>query len=167
MDSHLISRNIISWQDPQYPKFRLNSERMKSFVNLKWPNNLRQKPIKLANAGFFYTGIEDKVICFFCGGGLYKWELDDDPFTEHLKHFNRCSYMQLFVGNESIINQNSSETSSIVNSNITCKICHDTEATIIFVPCYHLVACVYCASCLSYCSICRCKIRRLIKVFIP
>ena len=51
-----VINNIIPWSEPRYPEFKLYSERLKSFISLKWSTNLHQKPKKLANAGFFTRG---------------------------------------------------------------------------------------------------------------
>ncbi|KAM9589755.1 baculoviral IAP repeat-containing protein 7 [Trichechus inunguis] len=51
------------------------------------------RPAQLAEAGFFYTGPQDKVRCFFCCGGLQSWERGDDPWTEHAKWFPRCEFL--------------------------------------------------------------------------
>uniref|UniRef100_A0A8C0TPV6 RING-type E3 ubiquitin transferase n=1 Tax=Canis lupus familiaris TaxID=9615 RepID=A0A8C0TPV6_CANLF len=50
-------------------------------------------PELLAAAGFFHTGQQDKVRCFFCYGGLQSWEQGDDPWTEHAKWFPRCEFL--------------------------------------------------------------------------
>ena len=160
-----VINNIIPWSEPRYPEFKLYSERLKSFISLKWSTNLHQKPKKLANAGFFYTGINDRVICYFCGGGLHKWDIDDDPFREHEKHFSRCSYLRLFKNND-VTTTRFSKASNIINSDFPCKLCYLDEANILFMPCNHLFACICCTSCLTYCSVCRCKINNLIKVYI-
>jgi hypothetical protein len=41
---------------------------------------------KLAQAGFFYTGTEDRVQCAFCLVIIGDWEDDDIPGVEHRRH---------------------------------------------------------------------------------
>ncbi len=41
---------------------------------------------KLAQAGFFYTGVEDRVQCAFCLVIIGDWEDDDIPGVEHRRH---------------------------------------------------------------------------------
>ncbi|ABY65742.1 inhibitor of apoptosis protein 3 [Orgyia leucostigma nucleopolyhedrovirus] len=67
------------------------ADRVKTFIG--WPGV--QNPQDMAAAGFFYTGIKDKVKCFFCDGGLDNWETSDDPYEQHALHFNRCAYVNL------------------------------------------------------------------------
>lgn len=33
------------------------------------------------------VGVEDKVVCFCCNGGLAVWQPEDDPWEEHAKYF--------------------------------------------------------------------------------
>lgn len=64
-----------------------------------WPvNRIKQTPRSLADAGFFYTGYSDRVRCFHCGGGLWNWQDDDDPWVEHARWFPNCAYVMLVKG---------------------------------------------------------------------
>ncbi|GFW29821.1 baculoviral IAP repeat-containing protein 3 [Trichonephila clavipes] len=47
---------------------------------------------RLAEYGFYYTGVSDVVKCFHCNGSLGNWEINDDPLTEHEKHCPNCEY---------------------------------------------------------------------------
>ncbi|XP_067657380.1 baculoviral IAP repeat-containing protein 7-B-like [Haliotis asinina] len=77
-------------------------KRLDSFT--LWPARATQTPAILAKAGFFYTGVEDRVECPFCYGILKKWHKDDDPMLEHIKHFPYCRFIQWDdVGNIPIV----------------------------------------------------------------
>lgn len=52
-------------------------------------------PETLAKAGFYYLNQTDHVCCAWCQGVIAKWEVGDDPFTEHLRFFPQCSRAQL------------------------------------------------------------------------
>ncbi|KAL6480372.1 hypothetical protein MHYP_G00114050 [Metynnis hypsauchen] len=63
----------------------------------------RQHPIsheRLAKAGFYSTGEQDRVICFKCGGGLKDWQPTEDPWEEHAKHYPGCSFLLAEKGQE-------------------------------------------------------------------
>ncbi|XP_071160652.1 baculoviral IAP repeat-containing protein 7-like [Mytilus edulis] len=81
----------ICLEKPKYPKFAKKTTRLSSFDN--WPLYLTQTPEELINAGFFYTGIEDHCRCFFCGGGLRRWEEGDLPWTEHARWYPKCPFV--------------------------------------------------------------------------
>ncbi|XP_047530918.1 baculoviral IAP repeat-containing protein 7-B-like isoform X1 [Vanessa atalanta] len=66
----------------------------------RWPADRAQAPRTLADAGFFYTGIDDQVRCFYCDGGLGKWEAGDAPWSEHAHWFPHCGYVRLVRGQD-------------------------------------------------------------------
>ncbi|XP_032209456.1 baculoviral IAP repeat-containing protein 7 isoform X1 [Mustela erminea] len=72
---------------PAFPGMGSEELRLASFCD--WPLTAMVRPERLAAAGFFYTGQQDKVRCFFCCGGLQSWEQGDDPWTEHAEWFPR------------------------------------------------------------------------------
>ncbi|XP_069746817.1 baculoviral IAP repeat-containing protein 2 isoform X2 [Narcine bancroftii] len=69
--------------------------RLQTFQN--WPSYSSLMPTDLAKAGFYYTGEDDKVACFICGGRLSNWEPGDRATTEHRRHFPSCPFI---LGNE-------------------------------------------------------------------
>ncbi|XP_063417741.1 baculoviral IAP repeat-containing protein 2-like [Mytilus trossulus] len=87
-------------EKPKYPKYAIRTTRLSSFAN--WPSNLSQSPDELVTAGFFYTGIEDHCRCFFCGGGLRRWEVGDLPWTEHARWYPKCQFVAQCMGEKFI-----------------------------------------------------------------
>ncbi|KAH8256995.1 hypothetical protein KR038_001052, partial [Drosophila bunnanda] len=81
---------------PEYPEFAVESARRRTFD--AWPRNLKQKPHQLAEAGFFYTGVGDRVRCFSCGGGLKDWDDNDEPWEEHARWLSQCRFVKLMKG---------------------------------------------------------------------
>lgn len=57
---------------------------------------------RLAQAGFYSTGIADRVMCFYCGGGLKAWQPEEDPWEEHAKHYPGCRFLLTEKGQEFI-----------------------------------------------------------------
>ncbi|XP_046924070.1 baculoviral IAP repeat-containing protein 7 [Lynx rufus] len=76
---------------PAFPGMGSEELRLASFHD--WPLSAVVRPEPLAAAGFFHTGRQDQVRCFFCRGGLQSWEQGDDPWTEHAKWFPRCEFL--------------------------------------------------------------------------
>nr|XP_012295877.1 baculoviral IAP repeat-containing protein 7 isoform X1 [Aotus nancymaae] len=76
---------------PAFPGMGSEELRLASFYD--WPLTAGVPPALLAAAGFFHTGQQDKVRCFFCYGGLQSWKRGDDPWTEHAKWFPRCQFL--------------------------------------------------------------------------
>ena len=75
-----IHKQMDKWI-PQNPSMKCFQDRLKTFKN--WPKQIEQQPKDLAEAGFYYTKIGDKVRCFYCGLTLHKWVKGDDPVCEH------------------------------------------------------------------------------------
>ncbi|XP_033740318.1 uncharacterized protein LOC117327448 isoform X4 [Pecten maximus] len=69
-----------------------------------WPHRRAHDIDLLVNAGFFYTGAEDIVRCFYCDIGLAEWNPDDDPWVEHARHSPECPYLRVQKGQDYINN---------------------------------------------------------------
>lgn len=75
-------------------------ERLASFAGVQHPVD----PERLARAGFYSTGTEDKVKCFSCGGGLKGWQPEENPWEEHAKYYPGCSFLLVQKGPEFVNN---------------------------------------------------------------
>ncbi|XP_078660195.1 baculoviral IAP repeat-containing protein 8-like [Branchiostoma floridae x Branchiostoma belcheri] len=79
-------------QGPKHPE--LASEETRYSTYFRWPLYSPISPRKLAQAGFFYTYIDDQVRCFWCDGGLKDWLAGDDPWTEHARWYGEeCDFV--------------------------------------------------------------------------
>lgn len=74
--------------------------RIESFK--EWPTAMKQTAENMADAGFFYLGVSDKVKCFRCHGLLHRWGARDDPWEEHAKWNKTCTYLLERKGKEFI-----------------------------------------------------------------
>lgn len=82
----------------EFPEFAIETIRLRTFDD--WPKIMKQKPEAMSDAGFFYTQISDRVLCFSCGGGICKWEENDDPWEQHAIWYSKCEYLLLVKGPE-------------------------------------------------------------------
>ncbi|KAJ8390096.1 hypothetical protein AAFF_G00111100 [Aldrovandia affinis] len=71
------------------PNMESFEDRLQSFDGMQHPVDLE----RLARAGFYSTGVPDRVMCFRCGGGLKNWQPEEDPWEEHAKHYPGCSFL--------------------------------------------------------------------------
>ena len=46
-----------------------------------------------------------------------------------------------------------------------CKICLNEGANTLLLPCHHISTCQFCTICITFCPICRCEIKSVIKVY--
>ncbi|XP_056393919.1 E3 ubiquitin-protein ligase XIAP isoform X1 [Hyla sarda] len=93
-DFLLRTGRVVDESEPKFPRYInmcTEEARLTTFKN--WPSYVRVTPKELANAGLFYTGINDQVKCFCCGGKLMNWEPSDMAWNEHRKHFPDCFFV--------------------------------------------------------------------------
>lgn len=75
----------------KFPEYSSFEKRLETYQN--WPSHLRQNPRELAQAGLFFTGSRDLVKCFRCGIGLFDWQWEDNPWIEHTRLSQQCSFI--------------------------------------------------------------------------
>ncbi|XP_054708293.1 putative inhibitor of apoptosis [Uloborus diversus] len=99
-NSNMKNLGIHLHKGPTYPQQSSLSARLRSFSS--WPINSAVSKELLAEAGFFYIGLNDRTKCFHCNGGLCSWEYGDDPWVEHARWFPNCGFLLLNKGSEFI-----------------------------------------------------------------
>ncbi|KFV66793.1 Baculoviral IAP repeat-containing protein 7-B, partial [Dryobates pubescens] len=178
-DYLLRTRQVVDMSDSLYPKnptMCSEESRLNSFHN--WPLNSQLTPEELANAGFYYTGNGDHVVCFHCGGGLQEWKENEDPWDQHAKWFPGCSFVRNekgieFINNvhlrdgsrDSTVNLSTEEKLRRLQEEKLCKICMAKDISVVLIPCGHLVACKECAEPFDDCPLCRTNIMKKQEVF--
>ncbi|XP_064461614.1 baculoviral IAP repeat-containing protein 3-like isoform X2 [Ornithodoros turicata] len=70
----------------------------------RYPATAKGNTERMAKAGFFYTGAQDRTTCFQCGNSLCSWSDEDDPLFEHARWYRDCPYVILQLGDETIEN---------------------------------------------------------------
>ncbi|XP_058067035.1 death-associated inhibitor of apoptosis 1 [Anopheles bellator] len=80
------------------------TDRLRTFTN-RWPVPFVQAE-ELARYGFYYTGSEDTVKCFFCRVEIGMWEEHDNVIEEHLRWSPYCPLLKKRHTNNEPINEN-------------------------------------------------------------
>ncbi|CAF2097710.1 unnamed protein product [Rotaria magnacalcarata] len=86
---------------PVHNNYTLAPHRYETFQS--WPHSeINPLPSieSFVNAGFFYTGANTTVRCFYCNGSLLNWQSSDDPKIEHCRWFPQCAYIRQYVGED-------------------------------------------------------------------
>lgn len=73
-------------------------DRLISFNQSSWMKYIVD-PQALSDAGFYYTGVGDKVKCFCCDGVIGDWNFTDNPWEEHAFWFPNCKFVVAEKGN--------------------------------------------------------------------
>lgn len=94
-----------------FPQLNTSISRLQTFS--RWPQDVGVSPEKLANAGFFSTGLADWVQCFHCGGGLFGWRHGDDPAADHARFYPTCPFIRIARGGDESINNNGWNDNSV------------------------------------------------------
>lgn len=76
---------------PMVPHMRSEEARLQTFSS--WPFDAPIRPQDLAQAGFFYFDVNDRVQCFCCSGMLGGWEIGDTAWGEHARHYPYCFFV--------------------------------------------------------------------------
>ncbi|KAK3585136.1 hypothetical protein CHS0354_034265 [Potamilus streckersoni] len=85
---------------PRSPSYQSFGARVSSFA--KFPNYNDINIQDIANAGFYYTGVDDMVRCYWCDLSLKEWEFGDDPYIEHAKYVPDCNHLMTTKGKQFI-----------------------------------------------------------------
>lgn len=60
----------------------------------RWPRDNPVEPLELAKAGFYSTGVDDRVVCFKCDLHLRQWKTGDNPWKEHKLFSPQCPFLK-------------------------------------------------------------------------
>ena len=112
----------------KYSNYKTLQSRIDSFDVDAWlqhpisrTNSPLLTPESFAQAGFYYSGTADNVMCFWCGLGLNHWEATDDPVSEHVRFTLRCTWLLRSLGRQRVkyvylkANGNPVETTAVQN----------------------------------------------------
>lgn len=175
---------IFDSSQSEFKQYQQLSRRMASYKT--WPKSICQTPYELSEAGFFYTGQGDRVVCFCCGGTLHSWLPDDNPWGQHAIYYgSECKFLIFMKGEKFVCDTNKHlidsknlkdkslelkkeiEKENEINKDVTflCKICLDSRVEMVFIPCKHVSTCAACSVTLEKCPICRKIAKGIVKLF--
>jgi baculoviral IAP repeat-containing protein 2/3 len=95
----IINDNLNQKFQPSHPTMAEVSCRQATFSKITWAENLPSIE-DLVRAGFFFSGVENTVTCFYCNGSLHKWGSNDNPMIEHARWFPHCIYAKHICGDQ-------------------------------------------------------------------
>jgi hypothetical protein len=126
-------------------KERLDTFKQSQWIATSWPMRL-STPLKLAEAGFMYTGVGDLMYCPSC-----------EYLTKQPSHLPDCTFTTKGT-------KRKRTTTTITKSE--CRICYSSTAPVSAVLdyCGHAF-CMDCAVKFKICPICRCEITKIVQLF--
>lgn len=78
-------------------KYDFSCELYRMSTYSAFPRGVPVSERSLARAGFYYTGVNDKVKCFCCGLMLDNWKQGDSPIEKHRQFYPSCSFVQTLL----------------------------------------------------------------------
>uniref|UniRef100_H0VGP6 RING-type E3 ubiquitin transferase n=1 Tax=Cavia porcellus TaxID=10141 RepID=H0VGP6_CAVPO len=81
----------------QKMKYDFSCELYRMSTYSAFPSGVPVSERSLARAGFYYTGVKDKVKCFCCGLMLDNWKQGDNPIEKHKQLYPSCSFIQNLI----------------------------------------------------------------------
>ncbi|XP_053391857.1 baculoviral IAP repeat-containing protein 7-A-like [Mercenaria mercenaria] len=88
---------------------------------------------------------------------------DGDESSEYIEHDKKeVADADQLESLETLLEENHR-----LKENQMCKICLDSRADVIFLPCGHMVSCPQCAQALLKCPVCRQTVNGQLKAFFP
>lgn len=159
----MASKRSYTFSFPRFVEFEKRLESYKNAVAVKYFNF---RAIRLARAGFFYSGCWDECVCFYCGRRLCSWEERDDPWVEHAKWSPKCPFLLISKGSEFVdevrkvykVRKTKIDTDCVNNTDevaLQCLICLTNEKKLVFLPCKHCCVCAICGPRMKTCVVCR------------
>ncbi|XP_068844254.1 baculoviral IAP repeat-containing protein 2 isoform X2 [Capricornis sumatraensis] len=113
-DSTVLSNWTIGNKQKMTYDFSCELYRMSTYS--AFPTGVPVSERSLARAGFYYTGVNDKVKCFCCGLMLDNWKQGDNPIEKHKQLYPSCSFVQNLVSVTSLESTSKNASSPMRNS---------------------------------------------------
>ncbi|XP_043337589.1 baculoviral IAP repeat-containing protein 2 isoform X1 [Cervus elaphus] len=113
-DSTVLSNWTVGNKQKMTYDFSCELYRMSTYS--AFPTGVPVSERSLARAGFYYTGVNDKVKCFCCGLMLDNWKQGDNPIEKHKQLYPSCSFIQNLVSVTSLESTSKNASSPMRNS---------------------------------------------------
>ncbi|XP_024227584.1 E3 ubiquitin-protein ligase XIAP-like [Bombus impatiens] len=78
-------------KNPENLDYATYESRLNSFES--WPTYMKQTREDLADAGFYYAGVDDFTTCYHCGIDIGNWRVEEVPWEEHAILSPSCCYL--------------------------------------------------------------------------
>uniref|UniRef100_A0A0D9S1T4 Baculoviral IAP repeat containing 3 n=1 Tax=Chlorocebus sabaeus TaxID=60711 RepID=A0A0D9S1T4_CHLSB len=117
VENSIFLSNLMKSANTFELKYDLSCELYRMSTYSTFPAGVPVSERSLARAGFYYTGVNDKVKCFCCGLMLDNWKRGDSPVEKHKKLYPSCRFVQsLNSVNNSEATSQPTFPSSVTNS---------------------------------------------------
>ncbi|XP_068936722.1 putative inhibitor of apoptosis isoform X2 [Petaurus breviceps papuanus] len=119
--------NIIEDNNLYELKYDFSCELYRMSTYSTFPVNVPVSERSLARAGFYYTGVNDRVKCFCCGLMLDNWKQGDSAIDKHKQLYPSCVFIQNLIAVNNLESSSQSAFFSSGMNNVTCSLSPSSE----------------------------------------
>ncbi|XP_075402632.1 baculoviral IAP repeat-containing protein 3-like isoform X2 [Tenrec ecaudatus] len=94
IENNVFSSNLMKNTNVSELKYDFSCELYRISTFSTFPAGIPISERSLARAGFYYTGVKDKVKCFCCGLMLDNWKPGDNAIEKHRQLYPSCSFVR-------------------------------------------------------------------------
>ncbi|XP_045153669.1 baculoviral IAP repeat-containing protein 3 [Echinops telfairi] len=94
IENSIVSSSLVKSTSVSELKYDFSCELYRISTFSTFPAGVPISERSLARAGFYYTGVNDKVKCFCCGLMLDNWKPGDNAIEKHKQLYPSCSFVQ-------------------------------------------------------------------------
>uniref|UniRef100_A0A4X2KY30 Baculoviral IAP repeat containing 2 n=1 Tax=Vombatus ursinus TaxID=29139 RepID=A0A4X2KY30_VOMUR len=118
-------------------KFDFSCELYRMSTFSAFPVNVPISERSLARAGFYYTGVNDRVKCFCCGLVLDNWKQGDNAIDKHKQLYPSCAFIQNLIAVNNLGFSSQSAFSSSEMNNDTCSLSPSSKQSVYYSGSYY------------------------------
>lgn len=111
-------RGLCRTSAPADLQYDNTSELFRISTFAKFPSTAPVTERNLARAGFFYTGIGDRVQCFRCNVTIDNWQSGECPAERHKQMSPNCTFIQSLPSTTNLLSSSHSAFSPLRNATI-------------------------------------------------
>ncbi|XP_036598585.1 baculoviral IAP repeat-containing protein 2-like isoform X2 [Trichosurus vulpecula] len=119
--------NVIEDSNLYELKYDFSCELYRMSTYSAFPVNVPISERSLARAGFYYTGVNDRVKCFCCGLMLDNWKQGDSAIDKHKQLYPSCAFIQNLIVVNNLESSSQSAFSFSGMNNVTCSLSPSSE----------------------------------------
>ncbi|KAK6486086.1 inhibitor of apoptosis protein isoform X1 [Huso huso] len=131
LKSNTFFMNLMRNNAPVDLRYDYSSELFRMSTFAKFPASGAVLERSLARAGFYYTGVGDRVQCFRCKVTVENWQAGECPAERHKRQSPDCPFVQGLASSSSLLSSSHSAFSPPLQSILLSQISNSTSPPLV------------------------------------
>ncbi|MGH0188229.1 UNVERIFIED_CONTAM: hypothetical protein FKN15_028858 [Acipenser sinensis] len=131
LKSNTFFMNLMRNNAPVDLRYDYSSELFRMSTFAKFPASGAVLERSLARAGFYYTGVGDRVQCFRCKVTVENWQAGECPAKRHKRQSPDCPFVQGLASSSSLLSSSHSAFSPPLQSILLSQISNSTSPPLV------------------------------------